>query len=211
MSGVTVVIPTIGRPSLAATLESLSPGPEDRVMIMVDDPKTFDRVCAMVDVASEHSPATWRCYPPHEEGQLGAYGHPRRNVALDLLNELEFRPLVVWSLDDDDVATFGALDYIRDAAGEHPGALLIFRMRFGAGHPANGVVLPNRQEAIVGEVGTPMIVAPVGAPRFGMRATDGLGREHGPGYCGDFDYLVECMKAYGEPVWCDPIVCEVRP
>ena len=213
MTRITVVIPTIGRPTLTNTLVALAPqlNDGDRVMVMCDNLALYNFVCTAVEMVQRNlePQGTWRVYS--SKRPLGAFGHRQRNRALDLLCKLEDRPDWVWSIDDDDEPAFGALDFIRARIRENGHRLLIFKMRYGAGHPANGLVLPQRQQIAIGDVGTPMIVAPLSPAEFGLRSTDSVGREHGEGYCGDYEYAVALREEFGEPVWCDEVIAEIRP
>jgi len=213
LTAITIIIPTVGRPSLYDTLIALAPQmiDGDRVMVMCDLPVAYNRVSDMargVKFATK-AKGTWRCYPTTK--QLGAFGHRQRNRALNLLCELTVRPDWVWSIDDDDEPAFGALDFIRARIEEHGNRPLVFRMRYGVGHHANGMVLPHRNQIAIGDIGTPMIVAPLCPAEFGLRSTDSLGRDHGEGYCGDYEYAKMLEEELGAPVWCDEIIAEIRP
>jgi hypothetical protein len=113
-------------------------------------------------------------------------------------------------LDDDDVATFGALDMIRSACGSGAAPWYVFRMRGGDGSHFPGLVVPTMGDVILqGNVGTPMIVFPSRCEsRFGVNATDG---EHGSGYFGDYLMAASLQLELGDPGWRSEVVCEVRP
>ncbi len=214
MTRIAVVVPTIGRPELIDTLESLAPqlADGDRVMVACDNLRRYDFCSEAVGVSREESAdgATWRCYPLNPpDAPLGHYGHPARNVMLDLLVGLEHGVDWVWSIDDDDVATFGALDMIRAAcsSGDHP--WYVFRMKGGAGSHFAGVSVPTMGNVLgKGNVGTPMIVFPTEATaRFGLDAVDG----HEPGYFGDWQLAVALQQELGAPGWVEAVVAEIRP
>lgn len=219
MSGIAIVVPTIGRSSLQETLFSLVPqvGGEDRVMVVCDrmaEHGPFDYVSACVEQARRAAPnATWRCYPGGDEG---VYGHAARNRMLDLLIELDDAPKWVWSIDDDDEATFGALDMIRADIVSSRGPWYVFQMRGGAGSTFNGVTIPTQGSRIaIGNLGTPCIVAPVCAARWGTSDMSGSGpgfhTELAPGYFGDYEIAVALQAELGDPVWVPQTVCVVRP
>lgn len=187
--GITVVIPTIGRETLKGTLASLvlQLNPEDAVVVICEepDPEVRATVCALAD-----------CYPESDwayiEHQGGDWGHPNRNFAMDR----HVHTSHVWTLDDDDVATSTALDSLRQHMAD---PWTIFRMNFGPGHPANGITCWREKLLQAGDIGTPMIFAPLGSSRFGHE------------YMGDYVYAQQLREEHGEPVWSEDVVCVVRP
>lgn len=211
MTALSVIIPTIGRRSLSDTLESLAPQMQenDRVMVVVDDLARYDFCSEAVNFAREASDpgVAWRCLPNH--GQGGHYGHPARNAALDLLCELEERPEWCWSIDDDDIATFGAVDMIRSAIDSREGAWYVFKMRGGVGSHFPNVTVPALGPQLLrGNVGTPMLVWPLGRSRFGVNGEwDGMPA----GYFGDFEMSHWLLLEFGEPAWREETVAEIRP
>lgn len=210
MTPLAIIVPTLGRRSLQACLESLAPqvAPGDRVVVVCDNPGRYDFCREAVDFAREQSQpeVIWRCLP--NTGRRGFYGHSARNCALRYLDELVVRPEWVWSLDDDDIATFGALDIIRDAAANVSGKWLMLKMRGGAGSHFAGTTVPTMGPTIHrGNVGTPMIVFPLCEARYGVAQFDG----HAAGYFGDYEMAVALQSELGEPTWVDAVVCEVRP
>jgi hypothetical protein len=207
-----VVIPTIGRLSLNATLQSLLPqvGRGDEVVVMRDG--GFDPVCHnLCRTYQSVNQARWT----HDftNGDLGAFGHPARNRAIDTYPNAEF----FWSLDDDDVALSGALDAMRaaiDDARRTPASLpfFVFQMQGGANSHFPGRTVPvTGHEIRPGNVGTPMLLWPNCSARFGTEAHPELPFGEKPGYYGDLDMTLALQEELGPPVWVDTPVAMVRP
>jgi hypothetical protein len=185
--GITVIIPTTGRESLWGTIGSLDPQlhEEDSLVVIYDHDENGVGVNPFFESHSHD-------YSMRYLVRLGGnYGHTNRNRVLDHHVETSH----VWTLDDDDIATPGALDAMR-AHMDDPWT--IFRMHYGSG-PANGITLPHSHRIAYGNLGTPMIFAPLTNARFG---------EH---YSGDHDYAVELQELLGEPVWAEETVAIIRP
>lgn len=211
-----VVVPTVGRPSLSDTLASVATQvlPRDRVIVVCDRPKNYNLVQYAVEAARQIAVkgSIWRCVPArplNENRALGRFGHPARNLGIDLAGILDMAPEWCWTLDDDDVATFGAIAAIRQACASGLGPWYVFRMRGGAGSHFAGVTVPTMGEAIQkGNIGTPMMVFPTKIrPRFGIAPVDG----HEDGYFGDYEMAMALERELGAPHWCEEVVCEVRP
>lgn len=196
-----IIIPTVGRPTLGNTLLSLAPQLQagDHVVVAADMPDGRDRryVRALVQTLviedeRQFRGATWTFAFPSEP--LGCWGHPSRNIALNMQLETTH----VCTIDDDDVYLPGALAVMREAGcRDKP---VVFKARWGAGHPAAGVVLWHFPEVRAGNVATPMVVWPSGsAARFGHE------------YTGDFDFYQGLEAEYGSLYWDEREIVEVRP
>lgn len=210
VTGIAIIVPTTGRLSLAFTLASLAQETqkEDRVLVMCDDPLQYDSAEGCVDsFRSQGVKGCWRCYD--SEQPLGHYGHPQRNLALDLLAELEDAPAWAWSIDDDDIAKLGAVDMIRAVAASNSAPWYVFRMVGGDNSHFPGVTVPTMGQVIEpGNVGTPMLVFPVDCDaRFGLSVY----RNMPPGYFGDAEMAEGLLGVLDEPGWRDEIVAEIRP
>lgn len=212
MTSLAIIVPTVGRRSLADLLESLAPQMQDgdRGIVVVDDHERYHFCCEAVAFAREQSSAevVWRCW--RNRGTRGVFGQGGRNWALDMLREIEGAPAWAWSIDDDDRAAFGALDMIRAAVDSGEASWYIFRMRGGDGTHFPGRTVPMQGEQIVeGNVGTPMLVFPSRCEsRFGV----GPGVRGGdPGYFGDLTMAVSLELELGAPSWRPEVICEVRP
>ncbi len=161
-----------------------------------------------------HPETIWRTLPsPHDEPS-GGFGHPARNRVLDYLQTLQTRPAWCWSLDDDDVATFGALDMIRGAIEANQAAdWYVFRMRGGSDSHFAGTTIPAVGNQIkIGHVGTPMLVFPTSCTaRFGTGHVDSFPPDMPDGYFGDWEMARDLRAELGNPEWVAQTVCEVRP
>ena len=108
--GITVIVPTIGRASLTDTLASFADDltTVDAVVVM-NDGKNLDTQKTVERFANLFPLPDW--IYQYEGIPLGDWGHPLRNIALDLFVETSH----IWTLDDDDVAAPGALDALRSS------------------------------------------------------------------------------------------------
>lgn len=189
----TVIVPTIGRRSLEDCLDSFA---EDLrlgdAVIVAFDGDYNDELDGLTQQFSEDfsSPSWTYLWGSH----LGCWGHLACNKALSHVKTTH-----VWRIDDDDVACDGAIDVIKDGIADYPQSVLIYKMFFGKGHPASGITLWREPQARMGSIGTPMVVAPVCDARYGER------------YEGDFDYLTAVIEEFGEPVWMEDVIAEIRP
>lgn len=188
--GITVIVPTIGRPSLSQTLGSFA-----------DDLRATDAVIVMDD--GQHEGASWlvqqyaSLYPEPDWSYIrasshGSWGHPLRNEAIDCYVETTH----IWTIDDDDIAADGAIEAMR-ARMDDPWTL--FRMTFGQGHFARGTTCWRFEQPVMGDVGTPMMFAPVCAARFG------------DAYTGDWDYFKALRDELGPPVMDTTVIAIIRP
>lgn len=188
IEGITIIIPTIGRPSLADTVGSVVEqlSDRDRVVVLHNGEHSEESAKMVLQFSDK------RIGFLAVETQLGDYGHPARNRVLDR----HVHTSHVWSLDDDDIARPGALGAMREHFDD---PWTLFRMHFGPGHYASGITLPHSQRIAHGNLGTPMIFAPLTPARFGHH------------YSGDFDYAYELEQLLGPPVYAADIVATVRP
>jgi hypothetical protein len=208
-----VIVPTVGRPSIGVLLSALAPQTTaaDRVLIVCDRPRRYDWCCVLVEgLRKQGAEGRWTVW---DRDNLGHYGHPARNEALDFLASLENRPDWVWSIDDDDMCAPDALDVIRTAVATEDAGWYAFAMIGGAGSHFDGVMIPNRGDYVLaGNIGTPMIVLPTtAASRFGLSVRKDLGREWEPGYWGDLEAAVALRDELGDPAWVDGVIATVRP
>lgn len=119
----------------------------------------------------------------------------------------------VASVDDDDEFLPGAFDAMRAAVATYPGRWFVFRMTFGAGSHCSGVTVWDRPQVRVGNVGTPMILAPASATsRWGVEGMTGLtGEPREDGFLGDYVYAKRLREELGEPMWMETVTAVVRP
>lgn len=213
MTTLAIVVPTVGRPELGSCLHELSEQVTagDRVLVVCDRPRRYDWCHAVVEgLRRRNAPGRWTVW---NRDSLGYFGHAARNEALTHFQQLEDPPDWVWSIDDDDRPTPGALDAIREACGSGAAGWYAFRMRGGPDSHYDGVVLPNRGEyVLLGNVGTPMIVHPVGVDaRWGTGSREEFGQVLEAGYLGDLDMAVSLRDELGDPEWVPTVVATVRP
>jgi hypothetical protein len=177
-----VIIPTIGRDSLQATLDSVLPqlGSLDRIFVAYDGDGSFS--------PSVNYTTVW-------VGSQSESGHHATNCALDLLPS-QFTH--TWRIDDDDVALPGALETMREHACGVP---VFMRMRYGQNHPRSpaGSELWLQPALGLGEIGTPCILAPRGRSRWGSE------------YSGDFSYARDLVDEHGPAIWVDRVVALINP
>ena len=119
-----IIIPTLGRPSLEALLISIETQPlgAGQVIVMGESPDGN-----LVRRVNYFGPR-FRCYfcP---SGRPGGYGNPQRNFALPLCHGdyINYQ-------DDDDVMTPGILAVMRANCEAQPGKIFIYQMRWPDGH-----------------------------------------------------------------------------
>lgn len=186
-----LVIPTIGRPTLARCLTSVRRQEwraGDEVLLVGDGPQSSAR-----ELWDQFGlPGSFHETPD----RIGFWGHGIRNRLLDL-RAAKGTHLV--ALDDDDELADGAVATVRAAIDRNPDRPHLFRM---SGEACRGLVWRTREIAH-GNVGTPMLVAPNDPARLGRYAL-----HHG----GDCDFIRETCNHYrGGPVWREEVVCLVRP
>lgn len=185
----TLMIPTIGRPSLARCLHS----------VRVQDWRSGDAVILIGDGPQPVARALWdQLKLPGRylevPGPSADWGHTPHNLVMPIAPGD-----YLMALDDDDRLAPGAVATVRAAVAAHPGRPHLFRMRL---HHLGGRTLWVDREVRHGNVGTPMLVAPNDPARLGRYA---------PRYGGDFDFIRECVAHYpGGPVWREEVVGEVR-
>ena len=177
-----VIVPTLGRETLAATLESILPqlAGGDEVLVVADGPQPA-AAAVVRGAGSDHI----RYF---EHGPTGAKGNSQRNagIARAAGDYLLF-------MDDDDVYVRGALAKIRDAARADSGRSFVFRM------DNYGTILWRARRLSYGDVGTPMFVAP------NVRGSVPEWRDS------DYDFACDFVARHGPPVWREEVVAVVRP
>jgi hypothetical protein len=130
---ISFLVPTLGRPSLLATLRSIETRPGDEILVVGDGVRVSDTRVRYVD-----------CKPG------GDFGHTERNVATP-----HARCRYIAHIDDDDVYAPGHRDLMADAITKTPGRPVLFRMRY-----PNGITLWSDPKIYCGNVGTPMFLIP---------------------------------------------------
>ena len=181
MPTLTIITPTIGRPSLAVMLKALVPQLQegDECLVLGDGPQPK----AEQIVASVLSPHVRYI----EHALVRNWGNPQRNTAIGISRG----DLLVF-VDDDDQMLSDGIATIKRATAEHPGRPLMFRMRH------RGMLLPQRRAVVCGNVSGQMFIAPNVPGRVGRWSER---------YAADFDFIESTMKHYSfdDLVWCDAI------
>lgn len=135
---ISFIVPTLGRPSLVATLKSIETKPGDEIIVIGN-----------VKGATVHREGggTVRYIPCLPKGD---WGHTERNIATPLA-----RGQYLAHIDDDDVFVAGTREIMEDAIRREPGRPTIFRMRF-----PNGITLWSEPVIRCGNLGTPCFLIP---------------------------------------------------
>lgn len=194
-----IVIPTAGRPTLAATLESIHGQdliPDGDCVLVVGD--TTDGPLPAVeatvrDYAARGLPVA---YLAHAGPQGHDWGHSQVNAGQAALAGRTDYLLVQ---DDDDLYLPGALTTIRDIAAAKPTRTPAM-VRFLSYN--SGVVWRSPGIVAEGWVGGHCLVAPNDPPRLAP---------WGPHYEGDYTAIVDTLAHYGGASWHAPICTHARP
>lgn len=181
----TVIIATLGRPSLEKALLSVVSqryvGDEVIVVTANPDVKPLADANACRFVLIDKPGNDW--------------GDTERMVGMPLATG-EY----VAFMDDDDVYVDGAREAIEVAAAQHPGQPLLFKLKFDG----SGVILPGYNRVDIGNVGTPCLVAPNDAKRLGRWGCR-KNRDRG----GDYDYVSSMKWAHEDIAWMPNIIAHI--
>lgn len=177
-----VVIPTLGRPSLERTLASCADA--DEVVVVLDKARGGSLPCELPDNAVLLEGVF---------GVTGGHAGREHGIAFATGTHLAF-------FDDDDEYTPGAISLMRDAACDRP---VIFRMD----DYRHGVIWRD-PSVWFGNVSTQMFVVPNQPGLLGSWEPHMPGWPQ-PG--GDFTFISETVARMGEPVWREEIVAVLRP
>lgn len=182
---ISIIIATIGRPSLRTTLLSLQGHLKqmDEVLVMGDgDPAGAADMLAESGLPGRYIPV---------DGPNNNFGHTPRNIGMELAQGTH-----LMFIDDDDFYLSFAMDDVRRAIRKNPDRPLIFKMlRPG---PKFRDMLWTTREVREGNVSTQMIVAPNIPEKLG---------QWGNRYQGDFDFIESTLKHYpAGPVWREEVL-----
>lgn len=177
-----IVIPTLGRPSLERTLESCADA--DEIVVVLDTSRGGSLPCEL--------PAN-AVFAEGHFGVTGGHAGRAHGIGLATGTHLAF-------FDDDDVYTPGAIGLMRDAACDRP---VIFRMD----DYFHGIIW--RDPSIwFGNVSTQMYVVPNQPDLLGSWEPHMPGWPQ-PG--GDYTFIKETCERMGEPVWREEVIAVLRP
>lgn len=137
---ITYIVPTVGRPSLFTTLNSIECWPGDEILIVGNGYRVNDPRARFIDC------------PPG-----GDWGHTERNFATPFA-----KGRYIAHIDDDDVYAPGTRALMEDAMRRTPNRPVIFRMRF-----PNGITLWDTPGVRCGNLGTPCFFLPNQPEKFG--------------------------------------------
>jgi glycosyl transferase family 2 len=177
-----VVIPTLGRPTLERALASCADA--DEIVVVLDTARGGSLPCEL--------PANAR-FVEGDFGVTGGHAGRVHGIGLATGTHLAF-------FDDDDVYVPGAMRLMCEAACERP---VIFRMD----HYAHGILWRDKQVRF-GNVSTQMYVVPNDPSKLGTWEPHIPGLPE-PG--GDYTFIAGCVEKMGAPVWREEIVAVLRP
>ncbi len=180
---ITVVVPTVGRHTLGATLESAREA--DQIILVLDE--------AGIPGLLPDIPDWPHIVTANVIGGDHGYTARTKGITLATGTHLAF-------MDDDDVYLPGAIRLMRDAACDRP---VIFRMN----HYNHGVLWRD-QTVRFGNVSTQMILVPNDHWRLGRWIAHAPGMRE-PG--GDYTFLQGCCERMGAPVWREEVISDLRP
>lgn len=145
---ISYIVPTLCRPSLVHTLESIETWPGDEILIVSDLSKNLhmqDFIRARPEIRCVH------CLPG------GDWGHTERNFASPLA-----KGRYLAHIDDDDFYAPGTRALMADVVEKTPERPVLFRMQY-----PNGITLWAEPDLRCGNVGTPMMLIPNVPEKFG--------------------------------------------
>lgn len=176
-----IIIPTISRPSLRETLYSVYRQylPEDQIIVVGDGSQPLAKeICQEFKYCN-----LWFI----ETLPTKCWGHAQRNFGQSYATKTHLT-----FMDDDDKYAPGALNIIRKEIALFPKCPIIFRMSY-----PNKFILWVNTEVRMGNVGTPMIVVPNDPTKLGVW---GSRRE------GDFDFLNTMKWNKKDIMWSPEII-----
>jgi hypothetical protein len=190
----TVIVPTIGRPTLARTLASIrdqAPALDCEILVVGDTHGSLfaGPLVAVPALAAEYGAS----YVGHDGG-CHMVGHPQRAYGATRARG----QWLLWS-QDDNVLLPGAWAALRRALTSGPRLPHLFRVRTRFGY----IVWDERGNLGEGRVDADCIAAPNDPPRLGTWALR---------YAGDQTFISETVAAYaGHAVWAEPLIADSRP
>jgi hypothetical protein len=117
----------------------------------------------------------------------------------------------LWWMDDDDIATDGALVAIRAGVAQDPDTVHIFRMD-ATSQPEVGRVLWDEPVIEFGRVGGTMCVVPNIPGKLGTWIHDNSYGGQAAGRGGDYHFIAGTLQLLGrDPIWHEEIIARIRP
>jgi glycosyltransferase involved in cell wall biosynthesis len=181
----TIVVPTIGRPSLRNTLDSIACQLQmfDQVFVVADG--NYPASNTLVQQYGIQYGYFELANGPHND-----WGARARNFGIDLAKKA-----YIAFMDDDDHYLPGAFEFIKNAIQMSPGNPFMFRMIHGKN------IIWTRNELALGNVSSQMVVVPNDRKKLG-RFTDR--------YEGDYDFIKQTADLYStdyDPfIWREEII-----
>ena len=183
MATLSIVIPTLGRPTLERTLASCADA--DEIIVAFDKSRGATDLPCVTPSNAKILEGSW--------GITGGHGGRQEGIRHAAGTHLAF-------FDDDDEYTAGAIETMRDAACDMP---VIFRVR----HYQHGIIWrdPN---IWFGNVTTQQYVVPNRPELFGEWTPI---RPDWPQPGGDCSFIQGCAERFGGVVWRDDVIAEMFP
>jgi len=195
---ITIAIPTIGRPSLARTLDSIARqrlGVDDRVLVMLDTYQEQPRP-DIVNLVASYGPA-FELHP--FDGGVHFYGNPQLNEAMRIASTDYF-----CGLGDDDIYVDGAIERLKVSL--RPGRATLcqfYSPPFDTRDGAFRFVLWDEPKLRVAHISGCCLIAPVSAlvpVKADLRCEV------------DYEWIVDVVKRTGHrPVWMPDCLIIARP
>ncbi len=187
-----IIIPTIGRPELRRTLESLEAAgirSTDEVFVIADGKHPEARL-----ICEDFQGLLNLQYL--ETRKTGGFGGHQRNVGMGLAKGTH-----VLFMDDDDRYTAGALEVVRKAVSASPNAPHFFKMESMTDRRPWKRIWEEKR-VFLGNVGSPMFVFPI---------IDGLLGTWPMSHCSDFGFVSDTIPRFGEDriVWHEEVIAEI--
>lgn len=195
-----IIMPTLGRPTLWASIASVVDQLEDgdRLIVVADALNGDTR--AATETVWDFQPASVDYLECAVEGS--SFGNGQRDAGLAYVAGATSH---VAFLDDDDQWLPNAADLIRWHVGDDMAHAHIFRAEWGPGHHAHGAVLWADREVRESNIATPCVVLP--NKPYQARWLDGNGRY----YVSDFAWLSSAIGECDGVCWWEDRVAVVRP